>query len=803
MPSSQLNQVLNTLPIGVAVHIPNGKVVHLNPMARQMFAMTASLPTVPYPIYQSGSDRPYPLDALPAMQALQGQVITVSDGELRQGDRTIPLEMHAHPIFDEQGKIRYAIATFQPLHPTPPDPPARSGSPALGEATLQELTDLNTALQSSEARLNDILNAANAAIACFNVFPGDFHREYLYFSAQQKVIFGYTPEELLADLSGWRSRIHPEDLATVLDPVNARIGHEGTTIIEYRYNHPDGSLRWIGDHLLSRWNEAGYWFVTAVGVDITARKLAEEALAAAKEAAEVANRAKSTFLANMTHELRTPMNAILGFAQVLDRDPATTPLQREHLQIILRSGDHLLNLLNSVLDLSKIEAGAITLEPLVCDLHALLESVRAMLQQRAMAKNLALNLDLDPNLPQHVILDAKKLRQILINLIGNGIKFTERGGVTVRVSAGRTTLDNAQVFPGQLPRSGLETAVSDAAMPLTFAVVDTGAGIPSADLAQIFEAFVQTESGRNSAEGTGLGLAITQQFVQVMGGALQVNSTVGQGSTFSFTLPVQLVDTMAIAPLNLGIATPVTRRILGLAPGQPFYRILIVDDLAENRQLVLQLLKLLDLDLKTAVDGVEAIALYQQWHPHLILSDLRMPRMNGYELLRQIRQAEGDRPENGRRATDRATAPTNGNRQPERTKILALTASAFESERTTALTAGFDDFLTKPFPAEVLFEKLTEHLGLTYRYDTDTAATVAAAPPPVVDVDLLSRMPPDWIQALHHAARRGAIRKISQLLEQIPPEYPDLQQALRYHIDNFRFDQITQLTQTLVTTPRS
>jgi PAS domain S-box-containing protein len=749
MRPNQLTQCFDGMPVGVAVHAPNGKVAYLNPVAKNLFKdyRVPDKDAAPYPIYRAGA--PYPLKELPAFQALQGKTVTVDDGELRQGDRTIPLEMRANPVWDDGGALRYVIATFQPLLPL-----LATGKPH-PETETTHLGHISPSRKATETELNDILDAANAAIACFNVYPPEFSREYLYFSAQQQVIFGYTPEELLTNVQQWRDRIHPDDLANVLDPVNARIGVEGATTIEYRYHHPDGSLRWIADRLTSRWQPEGYWFVTAVGVDVTARKEAEIALVAAKEAAEVANQAKSTFLANMTHELRTPMNAILGFAQVLDRDPNTTPAQRENLQIILRSGDHLLNLLNSVLDLSKIEAGAITLEPVACDLPALLASVRGMLQQRASVKGLRLHIDIDPHLPQHIILDAKKLRQILINLVGNGIKFTESGGITVQI----------------------EPADQGTRIPLfKFSVIDTGVGMAAEELEHIFEAFVQADSGRKTAEGTGLGLAITQQFVQVMGGELTVKSTLGEGTRFQFTLPVELVEASALsAMVTISAASQPSRRILGLMPGQPRHRILVVDDFAENVQLVTQLLKVIDVELKTAVDGVEGLALWQEWQPDFVLSDLRMPRMDGYELTRRIRAAEA------------------GSRQP--TKIMALTASAFESDRAIALAAGFDDFMTKPFAAEVLFEKLAQHLGLVYCYDDTAKPVVLTASPSPLSADSLNVMPLDWIKALHKAARHGSINKLLQLIDKVPADFPDLKQELHQYTDNFRFDQLIHLTQ--------
>lgn len=363
-----------------------------------------------------------------------------------------------------------------------------------------------------------------------------------------------------------------------------------------------------------------------------ARHQAESALRFAKEAAEAANHAKSAFLANMSHELRTPLNAILGFAQLMGRDAALTSRQGESLEIINRSGEHLLNLINDVLEMSKIEAGRITLNPERFDLRRLLQTLQEMFQIRAEAKHLSLQFDLAAELPQYVLTDEGKLRQVLINLLSNAVKFTDKGKVTLR--AGKEDKGNSTY--------------------LYFEIEDTGTGIAPEEIDSLFQPFVQTTSGTQAREGTGLGLTISRQFVQLMKGDIQLTSTLGQGSIFRFDIQVTAVE-QPETPQQVSRG-----RVLRLAFDQPIYRILVVDDRLENRLLIEQLLQTVGFETMTASDGQEAIAAWQTWHPDLILMDMWMPVMDGYQATRQIRVLEKLQPNS------------------THTAIVALTASAFE-----------------------------------------------------------------------------------------------------------------------------
>ncbi len=526
--------------------------------------------------------------------------------------------------------------------------------------------------------------------------------------------------------------------------------------------HSDSTRKNIFVEYRSTIHDRETWFLASVSPlsdqavlwvarDISKLKKTEVALQQAKESADAANLAKSQFLSNMSHELRTPLNIILGFTQLLLRNRALNPQQQDYLDTINRSGEDLLTLINDVLEMSKIEAGRVTLNETDFDLYGLLDRLQQMFDLKAKSKGLELVFERSSDVPHYIHADESKLRQILVNLIGNAIKFTQVGSVTLQV--------RTESQPADLVR-------------LCFRVEDTGCGIASSDLVsqdgsqtpRLFEPFVQTEAGQKAQEGTGLGLPISDRFVRLMGGNLTVDSQLGKGSTFRFEISAH-----AVRLDTLPVPTP-SRDVIGSEPGQPTYRILIVEDKLENRRLLVELLTPIGFDVREAEDGQAAIALWQSWSPDLIWMDLRMPIMNGFEATQQIKSAADQAP-----------------------VIIALTGSAFEEDRLTALSVGFDDFVRKPFRTTVIFEKMAEHLGIRYQYADEQESRLLPSYP--LKVDDLNEMSSEWIEQLYQAALRINAKKILKLIEQIPETHDPLIKALTDLTEHLCFEEIIALTQ--------
>lgn len=470
--------------------------------------------------------------------------------------------------------------------------------------------------------------------------------------------------------------------------------------------------------------------------------------------AEAANLAKSAFLAHMSHELRTPLNAILGFSQLMSRDESIAPKQQESLDIINRSGEHLLNLINDVLEMSKIEAGKISLNNEPFDLHWLLQTIQEMFQIRAEAKGLWFKFQLADNLPQHVVGDSRKLRQLLINLLSNAVKFTYTGGVTLKASCSSERLGGASNQVNQVK--------------LYFEVIDTGKGIAPEELNKLFDPFVQTASGIQSQSGTGLGLAISRQFAELMNGSIQAQSSLGEGSTFTFNIQVELAD----SPTK---EIKFIKRVKQLAPGQADYRIAVVDDHETNRLVLVKLLASVGFKPRTASNGQEAIALWQSWQPDLIWMDMRMPVIDGYEATKQIKHQS----------------------DLKRTVIIAITASAFEEQREKILDAGCDDFVAKPFTEQVIFDKLIQHLNVKFSYHlesnqqelkaTNNNATSLSAKD-------LADLSPTLVNDLNQAAIAVDAEQITQLIAQIPHTQQHIAQGISQMLNEYNFDGIINLT---------
>ena len=461
--------------------------------------------------------------------------------------------------------------------------------------------------------------------------------------------------------------------------------------------------------------------------------------------------------------------------------------------------------------MAKLEAGRTVLTPVNFDLCRLVDDLHGMFKLKADDKNLALILNTDSALPQYLCGDQGKIRQVLINLLNNAIKFTREGDVRLEITSNQTV-------PGENTSENTEVPI-----PVRFTVTDTGPGIAEQELADIFQPFVQTQTGRDSQEGTGLGLAISRQFVQLMGGELSITNRADgaacTGVVASFSIP--LVPT---TPENLPTA-PIKRHIIGLAAGQPSYQILVVDDKAANRKLLMKLLRPIGFQVKEAQDGQAAVEITKSWQPDLIFMDLRMPKLNGFEAVKQIRAyeaslnklgeneltehesaslhepphptanptAQGTRVEPLNKRAPKQPLPKQQSRQGKVSKIIALSATSYQSDRRAAYATGCDDFIRKPFRNTAIFEALVQHLGVEYRYRDDTETEgLTSDETRQIDSIALGSLPDPLLKDLESATRRLQWNRLLELVEEIRTHDATLADTLMDTINNFQYMQILE-----------
>ncbi len=621
-------------------------------------------------------------------------------------------------IRDGRGRLRLLAVTRTPKI-------GQTGNVDYVVCSAEDMTDgwkAKEALAESEERLSLALRGADLAL-----WDLDFEQGRAIFNDRYAAMLGYTMEQLRPELKTWERVVSPEDFARVSAVWRDHL--EGRTPFyecEYRRISRTGGVVWVLDRgmVFKRDGHGKALRVAGTLLDITERKRTEELLHLAKESAESANRAKSAFLANMSHEIRTPMNAILGYAQILQHDEALNEEQRTALDVIARSGDHLLTLINDVLEMARIESGRISLSEESFDFHGLLNDIVRMFRIRTGSQGVALNLEEKGNVPLVLRGDEGKIRQVLINLIGNAVKFTERGTVTLRVSAERDVRDSGN---GAGVRIGIE-------------IEDTGCGVLPGDFERIFAAFEQTEKGKN-AGGTGLGLPISRHFARLMGGDLElVRSEPGVGSLFRFTFGAVLSD--RCDPRNSSLKR---RGVWRFAAGETPRTALVVDDRETNRVLLARMLAPAGFAVNEAAGGAEALALVERNRPDVVFMDIMMPGMDGLEATRRIREVAGGA-----------------------VFVIAVSARTLDVDRESALAGGMQGFVGKPVQEDDLFSEIRRVTGYRLEFipfpqarrgDESVRTTLSPGALDRIDAALVS--------ALSEAVRAGDHRRILEVADRI------------------------------------
>ncbi len=576
--------------------------------------------------------------------------------------------------------------------------------------------------------------------------PAGVFRKILYVSAGVRDVLGVSPEEIYEDPGLLYRYLHPEDLADFMEEEFGALEDLRPFNVETRLLLPEGSVKWVHIVSVGYREKNGHILRNGLVLDISSFKeiqsdkellenLVGERTAALETAALEAvraNRAKSVFLANMSHEIRTPLNAILGFATILERDPSISPKQRDALRTISRSGKHLLELINDILSMSKIEAGKLSLHTAPFSPSQLLEDLASVFRSQAASKGVAFEVEKGEALPQQLLGDEAKVRQICVNLLGNAVKFTQEGNIVLKA---HTEKDDRK----ESLREGIrEDAQEEKSLYLVVEVKDTGPGIPSEELPRIFEAFRQAEGGEH-AGGTGLGLSITKSLVQFMGGAITAESTLGEGSSFRFRIPLK-ESTLKESDL------PNTFQLMAkLEQNREPVRILVVDDSRDNREFLRALLEPQGFLLMEGTNGIEALEMLESWEPHLILMDIRMPLMDGYEAIRKIRKnpAHGDLP------------------------VIAVTARSFEEDAQAIRLAGATDYLSKPFTPESLFALLGKYLNLEDALHQEQQDFSSLERERSLSREDLAKIPRDLLSSMKQAVHEGDMKSLEELVREV------------------------------------
>lgn len=679
------------------------------------------------PTFPTGWGKLIHPDDLPAMEAaLQAHI----------ENRTSAFKVE-YRVRTKDGRWRWISARSKIVSRSPDGKPLRIAGTNLD---VTERKEADEALRESEERFRAAFE--QAAVGIGHLSPSG---HWMRINEKFAQMLGYRHDEMIG--RHWTEFTHPEDMEVCAKLVGTLVNNEQDSFqAEKRWLRKDGTPLWAEMTVSSvREPRGAIRYFSALCVDMTERKRAE-AERQAREAAESANRAKSEFLANVSHELRSPLNTILGFAKLVLRSGLPEEAKRD-VGIIVRSGEHLLNLINQVLALSQIEAGRVALDESAFDLRKLLHELQEMFARRAEERGLEFVVE-GGQAAHFIRADQTKLRQVLINLLSNAVKFTRSGRIGLTAELHKEVGASATA-PGRL----------------LLAVSDTGPGIAPDELKQLFGPFMQAEAGRQAGEGSGLGLAISRSFVRLMGGELEIESRPGNGTTVWFEVPVQETSDETAAPARS------TRRAVALAPGEPRRRILVVDDMAEARELLIRLLQPLGFEIREAADGFAAVALATEWLPDLIWMDLAMPGLDGLAAARRIK-AEA----------------------PRRPVIIALTAHVFEEEWPDVHAAGCDDFLPKPFQEDKLLSLLEKHLGARFIYEEGTTEIAPPAPASTA-LAALAALPDETREELAEAVIRLDTSAVDQWIQAVRAFDPRLAEGVAELAEGFQYDRILSYIQ--------
>lgn len=720
--------LVDNLNVGIARITPEGRVLQANPALLRMFGYAdgEELARIAVPdIYQDSVDREFYLDEMQQ----QGHVRNKELRLCKKDGAPIWVSVTADAQFDEQGGIKWMDTVAE---------------------DITEIKKAVDALRASERRLSEIIEFLPMA-----TFVIDREGRVVAWNKAIERMTGVRAEEMIGKgnyeyalpFYGQRRPLLID--LVLLPPAEAdRLIGENYTAVQREESLLTGetaiTLAKGGNRMVSGWAHPVFDVNGEVAgaiesiSDITDKKRAEE-LRLAKDVAEAANRAKSVFLANMSHEIRTPLNAILGFSQILGDDPSLSLQQREQLDTINRSGEYLLNLINDILEISKIEAGRMALNPTDFDLKALIRDLELMFRIKAEAKQLLLTTETTPDVPRYVRGDEGKLRQIYVNLLGNAVKFTPKGAVSLRISC------------RQGEKGGLR---------LLSEIRDTGMGIAPEEQDRLFGYFEQTASGIRSREGTGLGLAISKQYVTMMGGDITVESEVDRGSLFRFAVDLQVGEEHDVVHSS-------RRKVIGIRSGGSRNRVLVVDDKEENRKVLTHLLRRVGFVTEEADDGARCVEKFTAWRPHLVLMDMRMPVMDGYEATRRIRELEGG----------------------EKTPIIAVTASTLDDERQEVMAAGVDGFIGKPFREQELFHAIQSVLNIDYTYaeeakEEELAGRTVSRPTP----EAMAALPADLLAGLRQAVSTADLDTMLELITRIEPHDEQTAALLRAMARRYEYE---------------